>query len=129
MDGLVVRLDPASGQLQMAARAEADPWQVWLVTGSEGLASTQFTSLASGRLLSLWGLSDWRLGPENSGGFVTIAAAGGLVYDTARLQPVAWTRGWAGAEAGQRLRVWNLVGNKNQRFKLVPAGALQGQNA
>ena len=72
------------------------------------------------------GLSDWRLGPENSGGFVTIAAAGGLVYDTARLQPVAWTRGWAGAEAGQRLRVWNLVGNKNQRFKLVPAGTLQG---
>ena len=77
-------------------------------------ASGQLVNVKTNQVLSLKGISDWELGSEDSQGYFTIYGARGSIYDSSKMEPVAWEND------GKLVGVSNRDGADNQRFKFVP---------
>ena len=116
LDGRVVE-ESGAGAV-MKRREETSPHQRWRVATLDNI-SGQLVNVATGKLLSIDGLSHFTAGLEvDSQGFSTIRAVGGIIFDEAD-NLVALDRSWS-AEEGVNVGLWGEHGAANQRFKLLP---------
>ena len=69
---------------------------------------------------NIHGISDFTWGLDvNAGGFSTLRASGGVVWNLIKGGYVAADRGWT-EEDGKDVGNWREHGGRNQRFKLEP---------
>ena len=111
----------------MMTRAESEGLQRWRIrkTKQEGRrrsnffeGSFQLINVGSGRLMNAGGISDFTLGlDENSAGFSTLRAAGGVIWDVKSGGNAAASRGWT-LKDGAVVKLWKEGGSASQRFKL-----------
>ena len=118
LDGKAVELN-TNGNIEMRTQDTSNSRQKWMMQINPDGASGQFVNVATNQVLSLNGISDWELGSEDSQGYFTIHGARGSIYDSSKMEPIAWDRGWSKDE-GEDVGLWNRHGATNQRFKIVP---------
>jgi len=118
LDGKAVELN-TNGNIEMRTQDTSNSRQKWMLQTNPDGVSGQIVNVATNQVLLVAGIADWEIGEENSQGYYTIHGARGSIYDTNKMQPNAWDRGWSKDE-GKRVGVWNRHGAANQRFKIVP---------
>ena len=120
LDGKVVEWRGGRGVgAEMRTRDEANIHQRWRVASTDSRQG-QLVNEATGKVLSIAGLSHFQAGlEEDTEGFSTIRAVGGLTFNDGSGSLVALDRGWDTQE-GAGLGLWGEHGAANQRFKLLP---------
>ena len=117
LDGKVVEWRGAGAE--MRTRDGANIHQRWRVASTDSRQG-QLVNEATGKVLSIAGLSHFQAGlEEDTEGFSTIRAVGGLTFNDGSGSLVALDRGWATQE-GASLGLWGERGANKQRFKLLP---------
>ena len=117
LDGKVVEWRGEGGE--MRTRDGANIHQRWRVASTDSRQG-QLVNVATGKVLSIAGLSHFQAGlEEDTEGFSTIRAVGGLTFNDGSGSLVALDRGWDTQE-GAGLGLWGEHGAANQRFKLLP---------
>ena len=120
LDGKVVEWRGGRGAgAEMRTRDGANIHQRWRVASTDSRQG-QLVNEATGKVLSIAGLSHFQAGlEEDTEGFSTIRAVGGLTFNDGSGSLVALDRGWDTQE-GASLGLWGEHGAANQRFKLLP---------
>ena len=122
LDGRAVSGSCSSSNTVMKTRQDSDGLQRWRVR--RGTTSFQLINVGSGKLINTGGISDFTWGlDQNSAGFSTLRAAGGVIWDINTGGFMAADRGWT-QEDGVDLHSWKEHGAVNQRFKLEPLADL-----
>lgn len=117
LDGKVVEWRGVGAE--MRTRDEANIHQRWRVASTDSRQG-QLVNEATGKVLGIAGLAHFQAGlEEDTEGFTTIRAVGGLTFNDGSGSLVALDRGWATQE-GAGLGLWGEHGAANQRFKLLP---------
>ena len=120
LDGRAVAGSCSTSNTVMRTRQDSSGLQRWRLRKNTNTDSFQLVNVRSGRLMNTGGISDYTWGlDQNSAGFSTLRAAGGVVWDVNTGGFLAASRGWTQKD-GAAVNSWLENGALSQRFRLEP---------